>query len=167
MAGQDGTTTTIERRNAVRAILLTPMREVLLLRVRSPDSADSFWITPGGGQEPEETAVDCLRRELREELGLEQFTLGPLVWRREHTFTWSARRIHQREQYHLIEVPKFTPRMSDPVESKTVDALRWWTIRELCETRERLTPALLPSIVSAYVRDGAPREPIALELSIE
>ena len=166
MAGRDGTTM-IERRNAVRAILLTPRREVLLLRIRPPDSTDSFWITPGGGQELDETAADCLRRELREELGLEQFTLGPLVWRREHTFTWGERRIHQREQYHLIEVPKFTPRMSDPVESRTVDSLRWWTLRELSETRERLTPALLERIVSAYVRDGAPREPVALELSIE
>ena len=39
------------QRDAVRAILLTPAPEVLLLRIRPPQGGDAFWITPGGGLE--------------------------------------------------------------------------------------------------------------------
>ncbi|HMJ03966.1 MAG TPA: NUDIX domain-containing protein, partial [Conexibacter sp.] len=122
-------TSTFIEREAARAILLTPQHEVLLLRVRPP--GEHFWITPGGGLEAGETPADCLRRELREEVGLERFVLGPLVWRRQHTFNWLGRRIHQREQYYVVQTERFTPRMSDPIEAKTIDQLRWWTAAEL------------------------------------
>jgi 8-oxo-dGTP pyrophosphatase MutT (NUDIX family) len=92
----------ITEREAVRAILLTPVHEVLLMRVRPPDGSASFWFTPGGGVVSGETVADCLRRELREELGLEDFTVGPLVWCRQHTFTWAGRRTRQRKRYHVI-----------------------------------------------------------------
>jgi 8-oxo-dGTP pyrophosphatase MutT (NUDIX family) len=83
---------TIIEREAARAIVLTPQREVLLLRVSLPEESP-FWITPGGGIEPGESVEACLRRELREEVGLERFALGPLVWRRQHTYAWLGRRI--------------------------------------------------------------------------
>ncbi|RPJ79350.1 MAG: NUDIX domain-containing protein, partial [Acidobacteria bacterium] len=135
----------IVERDAIRAVILTPEREVLLMRVLQ-EQGDSFWITPGGGMESGETMVDCLRRELREELGLQEFTVGPLVWRRQHTFTWNGRRIRQRERYHVIEIEKFAPRISDPIESKTIVCFRWWSEHELAATRERLTPLSLAEI---------------------
>jgi 8-oxo-dGTP pyrophosphatase MutT (NUDIX family) len=65
-------------RDAIRAILVTPSAEVLLMRIRHPDREESFWIAPGGGLEPGETVETGLRRELLEELGLTQFEIGPL-----------------------------------------------------------------------------------------
>src|SRR5205809_467428 len=103
----------IIERQAIRAILLTPDQEVLLLRIRPPQGGDWFWITPGGGLEPGETVEAGLRRELREELGLEHFAIGSLLWRRQHTFNWAEKRIRQREQYHIVHVTRFEPRMSD------------------------------------------------------
>lgn len=73
-------------RDAARAILLTPSQEVLLMRIHPPDSDRHFWITPGGGLEAGESAEAGLRRELHEELGLNSFVMGPLLWRRQHTF---------------------------------------------------------------------------------
>jgi 8-oxo-dGTP pyrophosphatase MutT (NUDIX family) len=157
----------ITEREAVRAILLTPEREVLLMRVRPPDGRASFWVTPGGGIAAGETIADCLRRELREELGLEDFSVGPLVWRRQHTFTWLGRRIRQRERYHVIEVDKFVPVMSDPIESKTIDCFRWWPEQDLSATHESLAPLSLSAIVTKYIRDGAPREPLEIEVLVD
>lgn len=41
----------VQLRRAVRAVMLTPDRRVLLMRVQEPLSGRTFWITPGGGIE--------------------------------------------------------------------------------------------------------------------
>src|SRR5689334_24818843 len=105
-------------RASIRAILLSRENEVLLLRIRHPDTKEGFWITPGGGLEPGEGITDGLKRELKEELGLEEYAVGPLVWRRQHTFNWAGKRICQREQYYIVRADRFEPRMSDPEEAK-------------------------------------------------
>jgi len=154
----------IVERQAVRAIVITPEKEILLLRIHPPEGGDSFWITPGGGLEPGESPEAGLRRELKEELGLERFTMGPLLWRRQHTFNWGDKRILQREQFHAVHLPRFQPRMSDAVESKTLDRFHWWPLAELKRTSERLTPLSLARIVDEYLAKGAP--PILPEVEI-
>lgn len=43
---------------------------VLLLRVDLPDEDETFWVIPGGGQEPDEDDKACVRREVMEETHL-------------------------------------------------------------------------------------------------
>jgi 8-oxo-dGTP pyrophosphatase MutT (NUDIX family) len=145
-------------RRAVRALILTPDRHVLLLRIHTPDGADRFWIAPGGGLEPAETAEDGLRRELREELGLMAFETGPVVWRRHHTFNWGERRISQREEYRVVHLDRFEPLMTDVVEAESLECFRWWPLADLETTEERLTPLSLAAILRRYLSDGAPAE---------
>jgi 8-oxo-dGTP pyrophosphatase MutT (NUDIX family) len=157
----------IIERDAIRAIVLTPEREVLLMRIRAPEGGDWFWITPGGGLEPGESIEAGLRREMKEELGLERFDIGPLVWRRQHTFNWDGRRILQRERYHVVHVPRFDPRMSDPVEAKVLDQFKWWRADELAQARERLTPVSLAQIVVRYLDEGPPTEVSHVEVLVD
>ena len=152
---------------AVRAILLTPDREVLLLRVRLPESGAPFWITPGGGLEPGESVSDGLRRELKEELGLERFEPGPLVWLRQHTFNWRGQRICQHERYYLVHAQRFEPRMTDPIEAEVLDRFRWWPTTELAHATERLTPLTLADVVARYLAEGAPNRPLETEVLVD
>ncbi len=157
----------IVERQAIRAILLTPEREVLLLRIRPPQGGDWFWITPGGGLEPGETAEAGLVRELGEELGLERFRIGPLLWRRQHTFDWADKRIRQHEHYHVVHVERFEPRMLDAAEAKLLDRFHWWPVAELAHAAEPLTPLSLADIVLRYLAHGPPSEAPDVEVLVD
>jgi 8-oxo-dGTP pyrophosphatase MutT (NUDIX family)/GNAT superfamily N-acetyltransferase len=158
----------IIERESIRAILLTSANEVLLLRIRPPDGRKSWWITPGGGLEPGETIEEGLKRELQEELGLDDFELGPLVWRRQHTFNWAGKRICQREQYYIVRVAqRFEPRMSDATEAQTLDRFRWWATAELAHASEPLTPLSLAEIVVRYLEQGTPIGPLEVEVLVD
>jgi len=157
----------VERRS-IRAILLTPDQEVLMMRIHEPSRLDFFWwIVPGGGIEPGETVEEALRRELSEEVGLEDFDLGPLVWRRQHTFNWAGKRICQREDYYVVRVSRFEPRMSDPTEAKVLDRFQWWRVSELDTATEQLTPLSLSQILMRFLKYGAPQEPLELEVLVD
>jgi ADP-ribose pyrophosphatase YjhB (NUDIX family) len=52
----------------VRAVLVTPHDELLLIRREKPDTP-VYWVTPGGHVEPTDASrEDALRREVQEEL---------------------------------------------------------------------------------------------------
>jgi ADP-ribose pyrophosphatase YjhB (NUDIX family) len=116
------------KRDAIRAIIVTPENEVLLLRIHSDHKERCWWITPGGGRKPGEAVEDALKRELQEELSLNEYALGPLLWRRQHTFNWAGKRIRQSERYYIVHADRFEPRMSDPDEAKVLDRFRWWPL---------------------------------------
>ncbi len=153
----------LTERNAVRAILLTPEKEILLMRIRLP-GLNPFWIAPGGGIEPNETVHQALRRELREEVGLTVVELGPVLWLRQHTFDWKGQRLCQREVYHVVHTLHFEPRMSDQFENDVLDEFRWWNVNDLVTSTERLTPLSLANIVNSYLRSGPPVEPLPVEI---
>ena len=112
----------ITERQAARAILLTPDDEVLLMRVEVQNG--SFWICPGGGLQAGETAIEALRRELTEELGLADAPIGPLLWQRRQEMTLYGRRWHQSEEYFAVPVSRFTPRMQDAAEARILREFR-------------------------------------------
>ncbi|SEP81328.1 NUDIX domain-containing protein [Devosia sp. YR412] len=144
-------------RNGVRALILTPEAEILMMRIRL-DTNELIWILPGGGKEAGEDNATGLRRELREELGLLEFEIGPLVWRRRHTFNFFDCRYQQTEEYFVVHTHRFEPVMSDQVEVRVLDCFRWWKIEDLKRAQERLTPLRLAAIVEDYARHGAPTE---------
>ena len=96
-------------RPAVRALLLTPDDEVLLVRFEFPGGR-TRWALPGGGVEPGETDTEALHRELEEELGLLGADIGPHVWTRLHLVAFvSGEWDGQRDHIHLVRCERFEP----------------------------------------------------------
>jgi 8-oxo-dGTP diphosphatase len=152
-------------RRAVRAAVLDPDDRVLLVRFEFPTV--TIWATPGGGQEEGEDDAATLRRELDEELGLQDIEIGPHMWTRTHVVPfldglWDG----QRDHVYLVRTPAFVPAPAltwEQLLAERVHELRWWTVRELTAAGVDgvlFAPRRLPELVATLVREGPPTAPI-------
>ena len=139
----------VEVRRGVRAVLLDPDGRILLCRFVKRDYGRVYWATPGGGVEDGEDDEACLRRELREETGLEDVEIGPSLWTRREIFRWVGRTLDQSETLHLVRVPHFEPRPTVPVGPEGITALRWWTLEEIEASPDDFIPHGLPELLRA------------------
>jgi TDG/mug DNA glycosylase family protein len=136
-----------EERDAVRAAVVDERRRVLLVEYADP-GGDRWWGTPGGGKEPAETDEAALRRELREEVGLERFELGPLAWERTSRYAWNRRLFVQQNRTFLVRVREHAPVATVDLVAEGVAGCRWWARDELgaahmpADLRERLRTLL-------------------------
>lgn len=150
------------KREAVRAILLTPDGQVLLIRVQEPVTGREFWCAPGGGRQEEESPEVSLRREIAEETGLEEVVIGPPLWTRRHTFDWAGMTISQEETYYLVHTEWFCPTMKgnpEPIEMAAFREFRWWTTDEIAASVERFAPRRLAEHLRFLIRCGPPEKP--------
>lgn len=160
-------------RQAVRALLLTPLHDVLLVRFEFPTR--QVWALPGGGIDPGEDHLTALHRELHEETGLTDANVGSHIWTREHVIpfvdgTWDG----QRDQIHLVRTERFEP---DPaigwaqMRAERVHEMRWWTMDEIASQGARhaacehgvigFAPVTFPELLADLVNNGVPRSPVA------
>jgi double-stranded uracil-DNA glycosylase len=146
-------------RHAVRALVLDEQDRALLVQFRDA-SGQAWWSTPGGGRDAGEDVEQALRRELAEELGLDDFQLGPEIWTREHTFAWDRRILRQRERIWLVRVPDHDPVPRVDLAAELVAEVRWWTPAELEATTETLVPKRLPRLLRELREYGPPAQPI-------
>jgi probable phosphoglycerate mutase len=150
-------------REVARALLLTPDREILLIHCHHPRTGRFFWITPGGGRHEGEAALDCVRREVLEETGLESFEIGPHIWTREHTFHWDPEVYHQREEIYLVPAERFSPthhHNPEPEELEFFRGFRWWTIDDIIVSDDTFAPRRLGTLAHDLVEHGVPAEPV-------
>lgn len=149
-------------RQAVRALLLDPDRHVLLARFEFPTA--SVWALPGGGLDDGETPEQGLRRELHEELGLDEFEFGPHIWNREHVIPMMTGHDGQREQIHLVRIDRFEPEPTigwEQMRAELVHELRWWGIDEIGAAGDTLfTPRALYTLLNDLLAHGEPARPI-------
>lgn len=156
-------------REAVRAVLIDPDDRVLLVRFEFP--AGTRWAMPGGGVEPGEDPIVSLRRELLEEVGLDDPAIGAHVWDRLAIIPfpngmWDG----QRERFHLVRTHRFDPTpvfTSEQLAAELVFELRWWTLDEIVDAVDAgvvFAPRTLPDHLAALLAGQVPNTPVDVGL---
>ncbi len=140
-------------RQAVRALLLTPDSEVLLVRFEFPTR--HVWALPGGGLDPGEDHLTALHRELAEETGLTNANVGPHIWTREHVIPFlDGSYDGQRDQIHLVPTERFDPVPAigwEQMRAERVHEMRWWTVDEISSQSQRVAAGVATAVGFAPV----------------
>ncbi|MEW1692032.1 NUDIX hydrolase [Streptomyces sp. NPDC091265] len=154
-----------EARKVARLVLLDPDDRILLMHGFEPeDPASTWWFTPGGGLEGDESREQAALRELAEETGITDVELGPLLWTRRCSFPFDGRRWDQDEWYFLARTTQTVTDTSGQtvLERRSVAGLRWWTSAELSVARETVYPTRLAGLLRTLLDEGPPRTPLVL-----
>lgn len=156
-------------RHASRALILDETDAVLLVRFDFSDRGGPVvWTAPGGGVDPHETEVECLRRELAEEVGIELTEVPPKVWRHEFVAPGHADGYDGLvNHYFLLRTERFTPRggfTDEELAAEGVTGFAWWPLEEVVsyDGPDRFSPRAFGVHLVDLLRDGVPEAPLDL-----
>ncbi len=158
--------TTLRVRSTARALLVTPAREILLVRYVAHAIGRRFWITPGGGIEAGETDREAAAREVHEETGLAGAPIGPAVWTRSVPIPWADPPFVQRETYFWTPTARFEPSAAaipTEAERSEIESYRWWRVEEIEASPERFAPHKLGALLRDLFERGLPPAPVEAE----
>ena len=115
-------------------------------------TGDDFWIVPGGRGEFFEPSAMTLRREMREELGID-VTIERLVWIVENFYEYAGAMCHELALYYEMSLPAGSALLDSdgPFAGHEDDGsllcFRWHPISRLAEL------PLLPTFLSEGLQD--------------
>lgn len=166
----DGDRSALLRRTA-RLIVLDPADRLLLLQYQAAVASDpagaaprAFWYTPGGGVDPGETPEQAALRELDEEVGIRNVTLGPCVATCTALRDRFIKASHCQERYYLVRAPSDridTSRLAETDLDPVLD-VRWWNIDDFAARREFLIPMTVIGLARRIIAGDIPRAPVDL-----
>ncbi|MGA0607417.1 NUDIX hydrolase [Phenylobacterium sp. VNQ135] len=155
----------LPERPTARVVLLDRQDRILLMKGRLPSrpQGEGAWFTVGGGVEPGETMAEAAIREIREETGILDFDLGPVLWRREGVMRLPTPTL-LRECYFLARCEGAEPDRAgwNALERELIDDIRWWRRQELLTTPDRVFPPGLAHLLEDVIAGRLPAEPAVL-----
>jgi 8-oxo-dGTP pyrophosphatase MutT (NUDIX family) len=160
----------VRTRPSSRVLLVDRRDRVLLVRVvhderivvpGEPPTPPTYWITPGGGTEGDESAEQTARRELFEETGIDEFDLGPFLHERQVEAVLDEEPLLAVERFYAGFVDEATGHLGnlDPLEVGVIVEHRWWTLDEI--TDEGRPDTIYPSTIGELAAQAIAARPRA------
>ncbi len=159
------------KRQASRVVLLSEDQRVLLIRSIDPaDPSKPPWLEiPGGGLDPGESSAACAARELREEAGITEAEVGPVVWTQYVEFSFGGYDFEQDEVIHVAwtqQTDLLEPEGLEFLEALAFQGARWWSRAEVESSTEPFLPPRLPELIGRLFDGDYPDPPIDISPSL-
>lgn len=144
----------MRQRKTSRLIVIDKNNKVLLFHFVHKNR--SYWATPGGEIEANETIRQAARREFYEETGLNisETVLGQPIWHNEFEFkTDEGTDVLAYEYFFMIRVTdvKLSCANWTKQESEVIAECRWWSINELKTTCDTVFPEELAKLLEKII----------------
>ncbi|AKS38148.1 DNA mismatch repair protein MutT [Anoxybacillus gonensis] len=123
-------------RKCARAVIVNECHEILLQKFEFTDVVGNvvLWVTPGGGVKKNETPIEALKRELREELNITVDIHGEPLFEIDILIEGKNGSFISREIYYKITIQSNTifsiENMTEKEKNMFVD-LKWWSKEQL------------------------------------
>ncbi|WP_053367856.1 NUDIX domain-containing protein [Bacillus sp. FJAT-27245] len=139
-------------RNSAKAVIV---KKGKILAIKMHENSGTYYILPGGGQEHGENLHEALKRECKEELGVE-VEIGELLFVREyigknHELAAYHSHAHQTEFMFMCHVNQDTPFYGNSPDKGQIGT-EWLPIKELLEYK--LYPRALRNHLTSYFETG-------------
>jgi 8-oxo-dGTP diphosphatase len=145
----------VRQRPSSRLLVIDPLQRVLLFRFTHTNGAlggQTYWATPGGGVEAEETFEDAAIRELWEETGIVIDDPGPQIAQRKFELQLPGGEfVHADERYFRIQVSD-NVLSTDAWTANEIECMtdyKWWSLQELATSSEIVWPENLISLLNS------------------
>ena len=164
----------IRTRPTARVVLLDDEDRLLMLQIHDPTATRGpnpitadFWLLVGGGLQPGETYEQAAYREVVEETGIRDVSIGRCVWTQEKLVTDPA------GELQLVTGRFFVGRVSsaapvsfaghEPYEASTIVGYHWFTRDEIVarEPEETFLPPGLGALLADVLSEAA-SDPVSL-----
>ncbi len=144
------------KRSASRVLCFDSENRLLMIRASDPADRTKppWWELPGGGIEKGESPQEAVLRELREEAGVVDATIGRCVWTQHAQFTFAGWDFDQHERIYVAAASGATAATVrlEAFEALAFEGIKWWNIEELLASGEPMVPPrlieFLPDVLS-------------------
>ena len=154
----------MQTRKTTRALLFDRDGRLLLVKMHDPLVAGAdgrvepraYWVTIGGEIDEGETIEAAALREIEEETGLSDVTLGPKVWYAEHVLNVKGHPRLFQETFVVAYTDKteLSSAGFTEEEAQVIQHLKWWDIDELFASGDLFFPSSLKENLLPIVEDG-------------
>lgn len=139
-------------REAARAVIIRDDR--VLLVAHHPEPGRTVWTAPGGGSDGNETVADTVRREMREELGID-VTVGDLLFERCAEFAFRGVWLRQHETWVQAALEGPFQLADAPLIDASTSTVRAFTLDELVRERDVIEPPDLAEQIAHLFTSGS------------
>lgn len=130
---------------------------------------DTFWFTPGGKIEAEETLHQAAQRELWEETGInpKKVEWGPIVWKGSFNLILSGIHTHLKQQFIVAKTRDnaLTQNNLTPQERRVIKDFKWFSFQAIKESQTPIYPKSMVEHLPGILQGNYPTHPLEIALA--